>query len=149
MHSIARSARAADGASRTVERGKKTVAGGVDLGPTPVAQLISHDHVVSREQFAPALVTQLCCALGRSDDVGEENSGEDSVRIRAPAHACEEPFDLVQDPVLITDPGEVILPRQLDELCATNPVRHVPGTVDGQRLIAEAVEDQRGYTDGW
>ena len=77
---------AADRPRRAVEEREEAVAGGVDLPPRKRA---SSRRTSGRavEQVAPALVAELGGALGRADDVGEQDGREHAVglaRRRAP-----------------------------------------------------------------
>src|SRR3954464_8755607 len=73
------SARAANAACRTVERGKKTVAGCFHLLATKAYQVTPNHRVVMVEKIAPALVAQCGRLLRRTDDIGEEHRGEDAI----------------------------------------------------------------------
>ena len=70
---------APDGASGAVERGHEPVTGGIDLPPTESAELFSHGSIVSVQERAPALVAQRCGVCGGTDDVGDQDGGEDPI----------------------------------------------------------------------
>jgi len=61
--------------------------------------------VVTRQQLAPALVTELCRPLGRSDDVSEKHSGEHTVRVWSATYARRELLYFVQHLVLVANQG--------------------------------------------
>jgi len=52
------------------------------------------------------MITQRHRTIGRADDVGEENSGEDSIRLRSLALAGEELLDLIEDRILVPRYGK-------------------------------------------
>jgi hypothetical protein len=74
--------RAPYSARRAVEGCEKPVACGVQLTASELRQLSSHEGVVPLEQLAPAAVTQFDRSFGGTDDVGEEDGGEHSLRLR-------------------------------------------------------------------
>jgi hypothetical protein len=79
---IADRAGAADGTTWPVEGGQEPVAGGVDLVSTEPCQLVAHDGVVLIKERAPAGITECGGSCGGVHDVGEEDGGEPSVRVR-------------------------------------------------------------------
>ena len=71
--------RAVDRPRRAVEGGEEPVAGRVDLATAEPHQLPSHGGIVGVQQLAPAFVADRGRALGRADDVGVQDRGEDTV----------------------------------------------------------------------
>ena len=69
----------ANGACRAVEGCEEAVAGGVDLSAAEAKQFAPDQLVVALEQFPPTAVAQFGCPRRRSDDVGEEDGGENPV----------------------------------------------------------------------
>jgi hypothetical protein len=63
----------ADGAGRPVEGREKAVARGVDLAAAEALELAPGDAVEAVEQLVPARIAELCRALGRADDIGEQD----------------------------------------------------------------------------
>src|SRR5438067_6035212 len=102
---------AADRARGAVERRHEPVAGRVDLDAAEALKLTPDRLVVPLEQLAPAAVAECDGSLGRSDDVGEENRGEDAIGVRYGTHACEELLDLVDDRIGLADDRTAILSR--------------------------------------
>src|SRR6187431_2943747 len=78
---------ATDGARRAVERGEETVARGIDLAAAESLELAAGDAVERIEDGVPARVAELRGALGRADDVGEQDRREDAIRRAAVALA--------------------------------------------------------------
>ena len=72
-------ARALDRASWAVERGEEAVSGGVDLLSSELRDPPTDDRVMAFEQITPGSVTELRRALGRADDVREEDGRQHTV----------------------------------------------------------------------
>ena len=88
--------------------------------------LLAHELVVPFEQGTPAGIAQLCGALGRAHDVGEQHGGEHAVADDWASHACEELLDLM---------GRLAVRRDLDVL----RVRDVSRGVARVPLVDEGV----------
>ena len=71
---------ASDRAGGAVEGREEAVAGGVALLAAEADQLSADKSVVTLEQIAPSTISELCRALGRADDVGEENGRQNAAR---------------------------------------------------------------------
>ena len=78
------------------ERRDESVAGGVYFAAAESLELVADDAVVVVEQVLPPEVAELGRALGRADDIGENDCGEHTFGVRAAAHAGDELFDLVE-----------------------------------------------------
>lgn len=115
---------AANGPSRTVEDREEAVAGGVDLLAGEADELTTYCIVVRSEERRPSSVAKGLHSLGRPDEVGEENRGEDPIRRRSWANSRKERLDLVDD-VVGACGRHVIVPAQLDESSAWDPRRDV------------------------
>src|SRR5207244_6956498 len=72
---------AAEGSGRSVEGREEAVACSIDFASAKALQLTSNERVVLFEQIVPAPVTELARALGRTDDVGEEDRRQDAVGV--------------------------------------------------------------------
>src|SRR6476469_9046260 len=59
----------------TLERGEKTIAGGIDFAAAEAFDLGADGLVVAVEQVAPSLVAELRGAVRGTDDVGEQHGG--------------------------------------------------------------------------
>ena len=68
-------------ATRPVERGEEAVAGRLDLHAAVALELTSDRPIVRVEELAPTTVADLDRALGRPDDVGEQDRLEDAVEL--------------------------------------------------------------------
>jgi hypothetical protein len=83
---------------------------------TPEARDFRSDEpVVLCEQVGPGTVADGCGTDGRVDDVGEEQGGEDAVRLRLVVESADEALDLVERGVAIALPGQMVVARQLDD----------------------------------
>ena len=71
--------RAPNRARRPVERGEEAVAGGVDLAAAEPLELATDGGVVTAQQLRPVAVAESLQPLGRADEVGEEDGGEDTI----------------------------------------------------------------------
>lgn len=89
--------RAMDGASRPVEGGKKSIAERLDLGAPEARQLAAEYRMMGVEQLAPTLVADGLRALGRIDNVGEENRRQGALAANRGLHTGEKFGDLVGD----------------------------------------------------
>ena len=85
----------------------------VDLAASKARQLGANGGVVALQQVAPAPVTQLRRQLGRADDVGEEDRGQDAVGLLGLARAGDELPDLGQGAIGL-EPGQVVPAWHLD-----------------------------------
>lgn len=70
--------------------------------------------MVSLEQFAPAAVAELGGALGRADEIGEENRCEHAVGVRRFAYAGQELTDLRRRKIRQLPEHHMVGTRQLD-----------------------------------
>ena len=70
---------AANAARRTVKGGEKAVAGRFHLMTAKAYEVAPDRGVMMVEEVAPTLVAERGGLLGRTDDVGEENCGEDAI----------------------------------------------------------------------
>jgi hypothetical protein len=59
---------------------------------------------------------QLGSTRGRADDIGEQYGDQNTVRRRTPADAGEELLDLIENQVLVPDPGRMVDAGKLDDL---------------------------------
>ena len=64
----------------SVERREEAVSGRVLLDAVEPAQFPPHERVMTREQVAPAAVTERRHVLGGADDVGEHHGGQHPLR---------------------------------------------------------------------
>src|SRR5205823_14646140 len=87
--------RAADRARGTVERRQEAVAESLDLVPAERCELATHELVVVLEQRTPTVVAELCSALSRAGDVGEQHGRQHPVRLNGTSDAGEELLHLV------------------------------------------------------
>ena len=70
--------------------------------------LLAHDPVVALQQRAPRAIAQLRCALGRANDVSEEDCRQHAVADDWTPHAGQEVLDLIRDGVLVVEPQHPI-----------------------------------------
>ena len=108
--------------------------------------------MVALEQLSPGAVAERGSSLGRADDVGEEDGREDAFRFRLIPSAAlpdpgQEPLDLFDDRLAVSDPGKVIFARKLDVDGAGDLVCRKPRIPDVAVTVADAVNDQRRYVD--
>ncbi len=73
--------RAPDPPCGSVEAREEAVAGGVQLDPAEAHKLTAHQCVMALEKLAPRAVAQTGCALGRADDVLEEEGCQHAIRL--------------------------------------------------------------------
>ena len=70
---------AAHSSDRPVEGGEEAIAGGVDLASPEAAELPAHERVVAFDQFPPTHITDSGQRRRGTDDVGEQDRGENRV----------------------------------------------------------------------
>jgi hemerythrin-like domain-containing protein len=149
VQSVMESAGAVDGAARPVEGGEESVAGVVDLVSTEPCQLLAHDGVVLVEERAPARVTDGGSARGGVHDVGEEDGGEPSVRVRRGSISGEELLDLVHHLVAVLREPDVVGPVELHVSGIGDVVGQIPAELGRSDLIMCSLQDQgRRLDDG-
>src|SRR5689334_22661726 len=108
-----------DGAGGSIEGREKAVTRRVELPATEPRELPPDDGVVLRQKLSPRRIAEAGGKLGRTDDVGEEDRGEDPVLRFGCLQARDERGGrghrrLVD---LVVDPGvEAAQGWQLDEL---------------------------------
>ena len=106
--------REVDGAARPVEGDEEAVTGGLDLAAAVAVEPLTDKRLLLLEQIAPAPITDLGRALGRGDDVGEDDGRQDSVEAGDRAHAGDELLDGRQRSLRVADPGEMVDALELD-----------------------------------
>ena len=74
-------------------------------------ELPAHERVMARQKLAPGGVAQLRSALGRTDDVREQDRRQHTIRILDALLAGDELLDLIEDRVVVSDVKEVVAPR--------------------------------------
>jgi hypothetical protein len=105
---------AADRTSGSVERCEESIARVFNLTSVVGVELVSNYAVVRFEYLPPAFIADFGCGFSGSDDVGEEYGRQDTIAPLRVPRSCEESFDLVEDPVGVANPGDVILARKWD-----------------------------------
>jgi hypothetical protein len=85
--SVADRSRATDGLRWTFKHGEEPVAQRLDSSPSVVLEVGPGDLVMMLDKGSPALVAELRRALGRSDDVGEQDCRKSPVGFRSVARA--------------------------------------------------------------
>src|SRR5262249_60806357 len=106
----------ADPAGGAVERADEAVAGGVALLAAEALELAPHQRVVALEELAPLAVAEPRGEGGRADDVGEEQGGEDAVRLRRGADTGQELLHLTKQGIRFTSPRQGGRARKLGQL---------------------------------
>src|SRR2546430_10727837 len=94
------------------------------------------------QQVAPPLVAESRVPLRRAGNVGEEHGGQKPVRMRCRPDTGEKLLDLIDNCVLVADPGEVVLTGKLDELCAGDPGGDVATLLDVRVQIAAPMKNK-------
>ena len=102
-----------DRPGRPVEQREEPVARRVDLLARVAGELTTHRRGVG-DQVGPRRVSELRRALGRADEVGEENRREHAIGEMCRPSAGEELLDLVEDLIRL-DERHVVVALQLDE----------------------------------
>src|SRR5438067_8763465 len=110
-------------------------------------ELATDGRVMLFEHVTPGGVAQRCRSLRRTDDVGEKNGREHSIRLQCRADASEKLLDLVENVLLIAGPGQVIDAGELDELRTGNALRDIAALPNICVQVAGAVEDERRDAD--
>ena len=114
--------RAADRPRRPVEGGEEAVAHRLDLVAAVGGELGADERVVGVEQLAPRAVADLGRALGRADDVGEQDGRQHPLGRAGGARAGDELLELVHERVGVVEEDDALAARQLDEAGAGHVV---------------------------
>ena len=101
----------------TVKGCEDTVARGVHYAAAETHDFLANLLMIVVDQVAPARVPNRRDALGRLDNVDEEDGCENTVRLQHGSFARQKLLDLRQQRIGVADPGNVIIARKLDELC--------------------------------
>ena len=107
------------------------------------AQLPPHERVMTRDQVAPACVTELRHVLGGADDVGEHHGGQHPLRNCRWRNAGDKQLDLV-DELWREEDLQIVVAADLRRLSAGDAVRKL----DGGLPLESTVEDQRRHAHG-
>ena len=138
----------ANGTGRAVEDGEEAVACDVDLAPAKASQQGSDAPVVRCDQVSPCPVAHPCSGLGRGDDVREEDGRQHTVEVHLGAvRSGEEPFDGIEELVLIAGEREVVGSRELKQSRPGDICREMARTLDRLLPIVDAMRDQHGHLD--
>jgi hypothetical protein len=100
-----------NGPSRCVEGGEHAVTRGLDLPTSVPLKVCSHDRVVGVQEGAPRSIADRAGALGRPDDVGEQNRGQHSLGWGRGSHPGQELLDLVYEGVCVAGAERVVVAR--------------------------------------
>src|SRR5439155_22834742 len=115
--------RAMDRTRGAVESREETIAGGVHFVAAKTRQLLAHEGMVAGEPYAPGAVAEPRRGLGRTDDVGEQHGSEHAIDVGNGPHAGQELLDLIENGILVADPGQMIGAGELDQPRAGNVPR--------------------------
>ncbi len=126
--------RAADRARRPVKERQEAITGRINFLAAKALEFAPHLRVMLLEQLAPGAVAKLAHPLGRADEVGDEDRGEDSLRERRRPHTRQELLDFVDG--VRDKPGQVLMVRSRGEPGARNPGGDVRALA-GERLGVE------------
>src|SRR5438105_3122819 len=126
----------------TLEGGEEAVTERLYHPPPVALELCPRDVVMALHQRPPALVPELRGALGRGDDVGEEDRRERAVGIGPVAGAGEELLDLVDDRLPGPKPDEVVVTRENGELRPVDLLGEVAAQLDWDGKVTLPVHDQ-------
>jgi hypothetical protein len=100
------------------------------------------------EKIAPALITECGGFLGRADDVGDENGGEDKVHLGLSTRS-ETPRSHRDFVRILTDVENVVDPRKLTKAgtgnmrCHVAPALDTPQSGESQELAPEPPDEYR------
>lgn len=142
---------AADRAGGPIEGGQKAVASCLDLVASVATEFMTDGRIVPGQHVAPAPVTQLGSTRGRADDIGEQYGDQDAVRRRTLADAGrtladagKELLDLIQNRVLVPDPGKMVNAGKLDQLRVGDAGRDIPSLFELCGSVARSVRTRVG-----
>ena len=135
---------APDCSGRSVEGRQETIASGDHLPAPEVAQFTPDQGVMPVQEVTPAAVPGPGGALGRADDVGEQNRGQHPVRLRSPAGPGQELLYLIQGSILVPDVDKVVTAGQLHILRLRDVGGQIPAVADLTVRIAGPVQHQGG-----
>ncbi len=93
---------APNGASRSVERGKKSIACRLDLPPPMSRQLAADDRFMTVEHRSPSPVPEFGCSDRGVDDIREQHRRHRSFRRRGPSSTRDELLGVRDDGLGVT-----------------------------------------------
>jgi hypothetical protein len=99
------------------------------------------------QHIAPRAVAERCGTRRRVDDVGEQDGRQHAVGVAGRTHAGHELLDLVQHDVLVADPRDVVVARQLEEPRVRDVAGDPAALVDTRLAVTGAVHDERRHVD--
>src|SRR6476659_8377536 len=132
---IANRLRAAHSSRGPVECSEKSIAGGVDERPSVPLDLFPDMDIVRCQELPPPSVTKPRGFLGRADDVGEQNRGEDAIGFVDWPSTGEELLHLVEQRVLVTCERKPVRPGEFHELRARDALGQVTRSLDWLHLV--------------
>lgn len=86
----------------------------VSISAPESGEFVSDDKVVSLEQLLPGRVAQAAHTFCRSDDIGENNSGQHAIVMGRRPDSGEELLYLINDHIPVADVRQVVGARKCD-----------------------------------
>jgi len=97
-----------NGACRTREGCYETISGSVD-GLAPKGRYAAPNNIVVLiKQGPPLAITEFRRSFGRANNIGHQDSKEDTLARGAYSLSCQELLDLADQEILIAIPGQVV-----------------------------------------
>src|SRR5438445_3949094 len=132
---------------RAFEGREKAVAYGLDLATPEAQQLLADGVVVTREEIAPAAITDLCGTRGGVDDVREHDRQQRPREAAAAAGPGEELLDLLEDRVHVAHERKRVVALELDVAGPGYVLGQVARVASVPDELSAPVHDQRRHTD--
>src|SRR5215831_14229326 len=99
--------------------------------------------MLAKELF-PSAIPDLRSSFGRVHDIGEQDGGENAIRLGSAAHPCQESLHLLTKGISIPRPRHVIVAGKLQVCCPWDVFRAVAAMLDVDGPISNAVHHKRG-----
>ena len=115
--------------------------------PAIARKLLAYHAVMPVEKRGERAVADARGELGRSDDVGDQYGGEHAIRVVCRLHAGEELLHFIENRILITNPRQMIVARQLDQARIRDVLCKIAAILDADVEIAEAMHNQCRYSN--
>lgn len=136
-----------NGSGRRIESRDKPVSSRIDFAPAISGELGSYDLVMRVQRSLPGFITQRYSHLGGTDDVGNENRGQEPIRHRLSSCSRQKRLDRVEYCLLALGPVKMILPRKRDQFRPRYAIGKKHRVVELYVVVVATMENESWYRD--
>jgi hypothetical protein len=102
---------------------RASVAGALDATTGVARNGALREFIVTVHDTTQFRVAEARSEIGRPDNVGEQHGGQNTIRVPCGQGAGNELLNLVEERIHVTDPGDVIPPREEHSPRVGDPIR--------------------------